>query len=128
MVKKSLGFILILVAGLVTGFLVGRGTVKQKSLKVEQEQIVKTGTITRIVEKPGERVTEIVENKVESVRNVVVKEESKKTDWNLGLEYRVSQPIPTYGLSISRRVFGPLFLGGTVRTDKSFGVNVSIEF
>ncbi len=128
MVKKSLGFILILVAGLVTGFLVGRGTVKQKSLKVEQEQTVKTGTVTRIVERPGERVTEIVENKVESIRNVLVKEESKQTEWNLGLEYGVNQPNPVYGLSLSRRVFGPLFLGGTVRTDKSLGVSVSIEF
>lgn len=128
MAKKSLGFILILVAGLVTGFLVGRGTVKQKSLKVEQEQTVKTGTVTRIVERPGERVTEIVENKVESIRNVLVKEESKQTEWNLGLEYGINQPNPTYGLSLSRRVFGPLFLSGTVRTDKSFGVSVSIEF
>jgi hypothetical protein len=49
---------------------------------------------------------------------------------SLGMKSNLSTPLgtPVYGLFVNERIFGPLYMGTFLFTDKSFGLNAGIAF
>ena len=51
--------------------------------------------------------------------------DNKKPNWLVGVSYGNRQD---YGITVDRRVLGPIFLGAYAKTDKDLGIAVKMEF
>lgn len=141
---KKVIAIAILVVG-AAGYLGGRYLQPAKvEVKVEERvkevEVVKhdVRTVIREIERPdGTKEKEtIIEDKTEEERNRESEKETSKIvtnnkpQWKVGGQLTPKQGIagPLYGLSVERRVLGPVFAGAFANTDKVVGLSVSVEF
>lgn len=125
---------------LALGAYIGRATVvpaEQTSIEqTDKEQIKKDiKTVTKETRnKDGSVVIEtvVVDKSKEKKSTVTVFEQTKleKTDWFLQVTADSVRLVesPVYGLSVNRRVLGPLYLGISAKTDRTVGASVGIEW
>lgn len=82
-----------------------------------------------VVAPDGSRVIDTVTH--ETKNTVVVAPAAIRPDWfvNLGVAYNFDrQGQPIYNLGVNKRLIGPIFVGGSVSSDRSLGVGIGIEF
>ena len=83
--------------------------------------------ITKIVERPdGSKTTEIIKDSSKTEIHREVK--SLKKDWTVGVISSVTGPVPAYGVMVSRRIIGDIFVGGYVKTDLEAGLTITYTF
>jgi hypothetical protein len=106
------------------------GSQKPAEIRTVEKEIVKKDVITQIVEvlKPDgtkETKTIIVDKSTEkSTKNVEVTQSKK--DWLVGAYYKVTDPA--YGITVNRRILGPVFLNVSADTGRNLAVGVGLEF
>lgn len=75
--------------------------------------------------------TIVISDNKESVKEntVVVTKEvyNKKPDYLVGVLVETDYSKPIYGVSIDRRILGPIFLGAYGKTDKQVGLSLKME-
>lgn len=111
----------------------------QTKTEFVEKEVVKKDIVTvvkEIIRPDGtkETVTETTDKSVEKkdTKDTKVVAAPKKPDWLVGAA--VFSPKfsdfskPDYGIQVSRRVLGPAFLGGSYKTDGSFGLHIQVEF
>lgn len=126
--KSKLTILLILVG---CSFAGGLYLGKQDKPKIETKEVVKyqerVRTRTIIKERPdGSKETTIIENRNTKGKRTATKKVSKP-DWSVGISSTIKKS-PIYGAHVSRRILGDIWLGGYVRSDKEFGVNLRFDF
>lgn len=100
------------------------------------KDVIKTDirTVVRVVEKPDgtkETVTETVDNTTRETKDKKSHIENKQNDWFIaaGVNARLNAiNVPSYAISVHRRVLGPVFGGLTADTTGNIGVTIGLEF
>jgi hypothetical protein len=126
--------IIILAAVSVVSYLAGQhiGNKVKKVEYIEVEKIQeRVRTVTRIIERPdGSRETIIDERKETETDRKSQMKKVAQSDWSVGLTYgpSVFKQNEVYGLTVTRRVLGNLFIGAYGRTDHEVGLALRYEF
>lgn len=134
-----------LIAGVV-GFAFARYSTPEK-IVVKTEEVVKevikekrdVVIVKQMIERPDgtkettERTEERTENTTRTDREArtETKVDNKKPDWMFAVTAGISADRDaerTYGLSVQRRILGPVFLGAYGDTGKNVGISVGLEF
>lgn len=81
---------------------------------------------------------EVVRPDGSRVIDTVSRTEQKQTvpilapDWFItvgaGYDFKTHDGRPLYLLGVNRRILGPLFVGGTITSDRTLGVQIGFEF
>lgn len=82
--------------------------------------------VTRIVERPGQKITEIIKDSTKIVEHLENK--SPKKDWTVGVTSTLNETVPVYGIQVSRRIIFDLSVGVFATTEGSLGALVQYSF
>lgn len=90
-------------------------------------------TIVKVVEKPDgtkESITETVDHSVNTNTSSSSSTIYLKPNWLVGatVASKLAKLEPVYGVLVQRRIIGPVFAGGSVKTDGEFGLTIGMEF
>lgn len=139
--------VIIVSAGLLTAFAVGRYTAPSPNLK-EKESIstditknenISTKKETTITETPdGKKITKIDEETTTKTKekedqlekldlSITTKKSIVSVNALVGYDF-TRGPVPTYGLAISKEFLGPITLGAWGLTNGTIGVSVGVNF
>lgn len=130
---KTITKLLIIIACFVAGFWLGKGDkeVIREIVEVEvTKEVVRTETI--IVEKPGGEKTTIIRQ----VRETDTRKDSKTKEtitaildkYMISIGSNIGRSPRVYSASIQKRFFGGIHAGIYGRSDREFGVLVSLSF
>lgn len=133
---KAIGIYTVVIAALAIGATKRLWPSIETQVKVEEKEVIKKDVRTIIKERTNTdgsstKETIIVDNSKESSIKKFEQITVKKHDWFVaaGAEARLDEiNNPAYKLEVNRRIVGDLFLGATVNTKGSFGVQVGITF
>lgn len=106
------------------------GSQKPAEIKIVEKEVIKKDVVTQIVEivKPDgtkETKTVIVDKSTEnSIKELI--QSVRPRDWLVGAYYKVNDPA--YGISVNRRVFGPVFVSVSADTQRQLSVGLGMEF
>ena len=140
-----LKIILLVALTLLVGFAFGRYLTPTK-LKIKTKVITHTVyinhnnivTITHTVKEPNGTIitnTKTTDKSTQtqigvSKENNSITRTASKPNWKIeglaGLKWGSSGPV--YGIGVSKRILGPIFVGGWGLSDKTVGVSVGIDF
>lgn len=102
---------------------------------VEEKEVVRTQvrTVIREVTRPDgstTRDTVITDNSTGTRTSSVDVLKLRQKDWHLSasVSYNFDARKQDYGVQAQRRILGPVYLGAELRTDKSAGLIVGVEF
>jgi hypothetical protein len=111
-----------LVVGTIIGTIMGQKMSQSGTQIITKDRIV---TVERQVTRPDgtvERDTTRVEDRRTEAVTVA------KPDWAIGASYGITGPVPSYGISIHKRVFMDVFVGVTANTRGEVMASALITF
>ena len=132
---KLIGIYTLVIVALSVGITKRLWPTIQSSTKIEEREVVKKDvqTVIKEVVRPDgtkETITTIVDKSKENSSKSLQQLITKKNDWFVaaGAEMKLKDMQPVYKLEVNRRVLGDIFVGGTVNTQGSLGLQVGFTF
>lgn len=99
--------------------------------EVEHNNII---TVTHTIREPSGTVdttTTVTDHSTKIDQNIQTAVVSKQLDWHVGAQVGMDVHkglIPIYGVSLDRRIIGPVTVGGFGLTNGTIGVSVGLSF
>lgn len=100
---------------------------------VQEKEVIRKDIVTVIKEvvRPDgskETVTEIVDRSKESSTRKETLTKAAQPQWSVGAYTTFNEKIPTYTVTVDRRILGPFSLGVYGQTNSTFGAGIRLEF
>lgn len=125
---------------LVIGIAVGRYTLPTK---VVTKTVIDTHTVTVVqhdvqtveVDKPdGTKTVVTTDKSVDTTKSKTDESQTKVTEnykpqWKAAVQFSSSSNLPDYlyGVTLEKRILGPIFIGGFGNANRQFGVSLGVE-
>lgn len=107
----------------------------ETKMEVVEKEVIKKDIVTvtkEVVKADGtkETVTTTTDNSTEKKSSKDTTISVAHSQWlvSLGTSRTLSDSSLSYSLQAQRRILGPMFVGGTIDTKGTFGINVGMEF
>lgn len=130
---------------LVIGLAIGRYSLPAKVVTVtrierQDHDVIKTNvvTVTKVVKQPNgttETNTTVTDHSVTNDQSNTVSQTEKtvtrnQPDWRVGAQFSSSSNLPgyLYGVTVDRRILGPISIGVFGNANRAFGAQIGIEF
>lgn len=99
-------------------------------IKTEIKEVEKIVTVVHREKKPDGTIVEDetrTEDRKTNTDTVASKPAAPPPNWFVSVQY-LPDSTPGYGVSVNRRILGPVFIGAGVNTRKELQVSLSVEF
>ena len=99
--------------------------------EVEHNNIV---TVTRTIREPSgavDTVTTVTDHSTKVEQDIKSALVAKQLNWHAGAQIGIDVHkglIPIYGVSLDRRIFGPVTVGGFGLTNGTIGISIGLSF
>lgn len=119
--------IIVVLVALGLGVLIGY-KLAYKPDEAKKEVKDKNKEVIRIVERPGEKITEIIRESEHKASESVTKNKPKNTVSALLAAPLSHYEKPIYGVQYTREFMGPVSVGGFYLSNETIGVSIGISF